>query len=255
MTTSAERAAVIVIGAGPAGLAAAVETARGQLPVVLIDAGSRYGGQFWRHGPGGILADAQLHHDLDTFTELSTEVEQLIDLGRIRYLPHHHVWSVGADDSGCSVAAIDRTDPTRPSEVVVRSDYLVLAAGAFDRQLPFPGWDLPGVMTIGAAQALLKGNGVVVGPRVVVAGTGPFLLPVSAVLADRGARVVGVFEANHPAGWLRRLPVLVRHPRRLSGGRRLSRRPGATRQLGSQPDDGGRRPRRRPARSGHRGRP
>jgi D-hydroxyproline dehydrogenase subunit alpha len=216
MTTSAEPVAVTVIGAGPAGLAAAVEVARSALSVTLIDAGSRYGGQFWRHGSAGIAADVQLHHDLDTFIGLSTQVEQFIGAGRIRYLPTHHVWSVGADDSGCTVGAIDRSDPTRPSEVVVRSDYLVLAAGAFDRQLPFPGWDLPGVMTIGAAQALLKGNGVVVGPRVVIAGTGPFLLPVAATLAVRGARVAGVFEANHPAGWLRRLPALVAHPRRIA---------------------------------------
>src|SRR5690606_9078927 len=70
------------------------------------------------------------------------------------------------------------------------------ATGAYDRVLPFPGWDLPGVMTAGGAQALLKGDLVLAGRRVVVAGTGPFLLPVATALAAAGATVAGVFEAG-----------------------------------------------------------
>jgi NADPH-dependent 2,4-dienoyl-CoA reductase/sulfur reductase-like enzyme len=70
-------------------------------------------------------------------------------------------------------------------------------------------------MTVGAAQSLLKGSGVVVGPRVVIAGTGPFLLPVAAALTARGADVVGVCEANHPLGWLGRLPALLSSPGRI----------------------------------------
>jgi NADPH-dependent 2,4-dienoyl-CoA reductase/sulfur reductase-like enzyme len=87
-------------------------------------------------------------------------------------------------------------------------DALVLAVGAHDRVLPFPGWELPGVFTAGAAQALAKGERVVVGDRVVVAGAGPFLLPVAASLLEAGSRVVSVLEANGPGtvarGWGRR---------------------------------------------------
>jgi NADPH-dependent 2,4-dienoyl-CoA reductase/sulfur reductase-like enzyme len=89
----------------------------------------------------------------------------------------------------------------------ISADRLVLATGAHDRVLPFPGWTLPGVSTAGAAQALLKGNGVLVGRRIVVAGTGPFLLPVAAGLAEGGARVVGVFEANNPLRLAHRIPA------------------------------------------------
>jgi hypothetical protein len=64
--------------------------------------------------------------------------------------------------------------------------------------LPFPGWDLPGVVTLGAAQALLAGSGVPVGRRVVVAGAGPFLLPVATGLLTAGVEVLGVFEAGRP---------------------------------------------------------
>ena len=73
--------------------------------------------------------------------------------------------------------------------------------------LPFPGWTLPGVTTAGGAQALLKGQGVLVGRRIAVAGTGPFLLPVAAGLAEAGARVVGVFEANNPLRLAGRTPA------------------------------------------------
>src|SRR5690606_32976409 len=76
-----------------------------------------------------------------------------------------------------------------------------------DRTLPFPGWQLPGVVTAGAAQALAKGERVAVGRRVVVAGSGPFLLPVASSLLRTGAHVVGVHEASRAgalARWLAR---------------------------------------------------
>jgi thioredoxin reductase len=73
---------------------------------------------------------------------------------------------------------------------------VVLATGAYDRVLPFPGWDLPGVYSAGAAQALAKGQRISVGKRVLVAGTGPFLLPVAESLVGVGAHVVGLLEAN-----------------------------------------------------------
>ena len=70
----------------------------------------------------------------------------------------------------------------------LRARTLVLATGASELVLPFPGWELPGVVSAGAAQALLKSQHVAIGQRVVVAGTGPFLLPVAAALAKAGAR-------------------------------------------------------------------
>jgi NADPH-dependent 2,4-dienoyl-CoA reductase/sulfur reductase-like enzyme len=81
-----------------------------------------------------------------------------------------------------------------PDQVVARA--VVIATGANEMVVPFPGWELPGVTTVGAAQALLKGQGVVAGRRVLVAGSGPLLLPAAAGLAEAGVRVVGVLEAN-----------------------------------------------------------
>jgi NAD(P)H-nitrite reductase large subunit len=88
----------------------------------------------------------------------------------------------------------------------VDAQAVVLAAGAYDRVLPFPGWDLPGVYSAGAAQALAKGQRIGIGRRVMVAGTGPFLLPVAESLLGVGAEIVGLLEANRVPtilnGWL-----------------------------------------------------
>jgi D-hydroxyproline dehydrogenase subunit alpha len=213
MTSPAERAGLAVIGAGPAGLAAAVAAARSGLRTTIVDAGASLGGQYWRHGPAGLQED--LHHDIRAYAGLAARAGRLIDQGRITYRPGHHVWTLTADPEGCTVRAVDAAVPAQPGDVTVRSDYLVLATGAYDRQVPFPGWELPGVLTVGAAQSLLKSSGVVVGPRVLIAGTGPFLLPVAAALAARGATVAGVHEANHPARWLRHLPTVAGQPGKL----------------------------------------
>jgi NADPH-dependent 2,4-dienoyl-CoA reductase/sulfur reductase-like enzyme len=189
-------------------MAAAVEAGRAGAHVTIVDAAATWGGQYWRHRGADLSADRDLHHDIETFDELDRALHQLRRDGRLTYRAQHQVWAVRADTDGCAVHAVDRTG--KPVERSVAADRLVLATGAYDRPVPFPGWDLPGVMTAGGAQALLKGHGVLAGRRVVVAGTGPFLLPVAAGLAARGATVIGVHEANHPMHWLR-------HPRAIAG--------------------------------------
>jgi NADPH-dependent 2,4-dienoyl-CoA reductase/sulfur reductase-like enzyme len=185
-----------VVGAGPAGLAAARVASSAGLSVVLIDAGVRPGGQFWRH-PAGSFAPARLHHDWDRF------MSALTNLAVIR-LAAHHVWRLEPTDEGWSIHCLIGAEPRQAaSSTTVRARRLVLACGAYDRQLPFPGWDLPGVMTAGGVQSLLKGQQVVAGQRVVVAGTGPFLLPVAVGLARYGARVAAVIEANSPLTFAR----------------------------------------------------
>ena len=214
---STAQPAVAVIGAGPAGLAAAVHAAEQGAVTVLIDSAARLGGQYWRHEKAGLNESiaSSPHHDVAAYHDLVRRLESLVAAGRLTVHLEHHVWSVRADESGCSIAAVDRRDPDRPGELGVRAAVMVLAVGAYDRPVPFPGWDLPGVLTVGGAQALLKGSGVAVGPRVLVAGTGPFLLPVATALAAHGADVLGVHEANRGIGWLRHLPAVASQPAKL----------------------------------------
>jgi thioredoxin reductase len=104
--------------------------------------------------------------------------------------------------------------------LVVEAAAVVLAPGAHDRVLPFPGWDLPGVLTAGAAQALLKEHGVAAGSRAVVAGTGPFLLPVAVALAEAGVRVLEVDEAGDGRGWARGWRAAAAAPGKIADGAR-----------------------------------
>ena len=211
---------VVVVGAGPAGLAAATRAGSHDASVALVDAGSVPGGQYWRQPAGpGLDPDelAYLHHDLGGYRQLTDVLETQRRRGSISYLADHHVWAVERAGDLFAVHAVDRsTRPERARTVTARR--LVLATGAYDRQVPFPGWDLPGVMTAGGAQALLKGHGVRAGQRVVVAGTGPFLLPVAAGLAAAGAEVAGVHEAGSPLAWLRHGAALVRNLDKLGEG-------------------------------------
>lgn len=192
---------VAVVGGGPAGLAAAAAAVRAGCAVALVDAGRDLGGQYWRHQPGR-LDDVP---DRTTFTSLTEAVRT-----GATHLPEHDVWTISRTADGFRILALNGSE-----ERSVRSAALVVATGAVDRQLPFPGWELPGVYTAGGAQALLKGHGVTVGRRVVVAGTGPFLLPVAASLAAKGVRVGGVFEANPTTGWLAKLPTVARNAGRM----------------------------------------
>ncbi|MGN6686092.1 MAG: FAD-dependent oxidoreductase [Actinomycetales bacterium] len=212
---------VAVVGAGPAGLAAAVAAARAGRRVALIDAAERPGGQYWRQPADGVDRPG-LHHDLATYRELREAAERASAEGLLRWLPGLEVWTVGREDSGFVVRTIIRAHEGRPQQRAqrraVRARALVLAPGAYDRQVPFPGWTLPGVVTVGAAQALLKAHGVAVGQRVLVAGTGPFLLPVAAGLATSGVEVVGVHEASSGARWLGQAPALARNAGKLGEG-------------------------------------
>ncbi|MGH9252837.1 MAG: FAD-dependent oxidoreductase, partial [Acidimicrobiales bacterium] len=199
---------VVVVGAGPAGLAAAAAAVRAGCSVAMLDAARQPGGQYWRHPLGDLDAVADLHHGLKTFRELAAVARTGAD-----HLTDHQVWNAARGSRVFDLHAI--CDGRR---VVVAGSALVLAPGAYDRELPFPGWDLPGVLTAGGAQALLKGHQVRAGRRIAVGGTGPFLLSVSAGLATRGVDVAGVFEANSPTGWVRHLPTVARTAGKLAEG-------------------------------------
>lgn len=194
---------VLVVGGGPAGLAAASTALARGASVCLLDAGSRLGGQLWRQpvldaplfdtppgtrarasagrggvapGPGGAVGPS-----------LPARYRHLAGHPRLEVLAGRAVWAVASGEGGF-VAHLEGGSQRRGVA-------LVLATGASEVAAPFPGWDLPGVVSAGAAQSMLKAHHQLVGRRVVVCGSGPFLLPVAAGLARAGARVVAVLEA------------------------------------------------------------
>ena len=199
---------VVVVGAGPAGLAATRAAAEAGARVTLLDAADGLGGQYWRHLPDARLAGREhlLHHKWSTFGDLS---DALRAHPAVTVVPSAQVWSLERLEDGVRLnVLVGEPDGVGRAALVLEPDALVLATGAHDRTLPFPGWQLPGVYSAGAAQALAKGERVAVGRRVVVAGAGPFLLPVASSLLQTGASVLGVHEAAGLGalgrGWLSR---------------------------------------------------
>jgi NADPH-dependent 2,4-dienoyl-CoA reductase/sulfur reductase-like enzyme len=195
-------AEVVVVGGGPAGLAAAVHAAEAGASVLLVDEAPRAGGQIWRHRAEPTAA-------------ARAWLERLGRSGA-RVFPGATV--VDAPSRG-EILVEHEGRPHR-----VRFDRLVLATGARERFLPFPGWTLPGVLGVGGAQALLKAGARFDGLRVVVAGSGPLLLAAAAGLAESGARIVAVVE-QAPLQRLAAFGIgLVRHPRRIAEGLGYARR-------------------------------
>lgn len=170
---------VLIVGAGPAGIAAACCASESGASVGLLDNNPRIGGQIWRgesQHPSHIEAREWLEKFRASKVELlaSTEVIDQLDPGRLI------VQSVGMQSG----------DEVR--ELTYRN--LILCTGARELFLPFPGWTLPNVMGAGGLQALVKSGLPIAEEKVVVAGSGPLLLAVAAHLCEHGADVRLVAE-------------------------------------------------------------
>ncbi len=176
-------AELVVIGAGPAGMAAALEAAEAGADVILIDNRHRPGGQYFKQPANGFHLDEVA---LDTQYRAGRELIARIEASSVRTLNDTRVWALSGPDR------LHAASPTHRYTLSARA--VVLATGAFERAVPFPGWTLPGVMTTGAAQTLLRSYLVAAGQRVLVSGNGPLNLQVAAELHAAGVNVVAVTE-------------------------------------------------------------
>ncbi|MET8081438.1 NAD(P)/FAD-dependent oxidoreductase [Streptomyces sp. NPDC005303] len=212
-----------VIGAGPAGLAATLAAAARGLHVTLIDSAAEAGGQFYRQpAPGlGARRPQALHHQWRTWERLRDGLRTHVRAGTVRHLTDHHVWFVERrGTSGFTVHALIGPEQEAPAEV--RAEAVLLATGGYEKVLPFPGWTLPGVVTAGGAQAMLKGGLVLPGRTAVVAGTGPLLLPVATGLAAAGATVAALVDSADPTSFVRRSRALAGRPEKVAEGARYA---------------------------------
>ncbi|MBK3573250.1 FAD-dependent oxidoreductase [Streptomyces sp. MBT65] len=213
-----DRPHLAVIGAGPAGLAATVAAAAHGVRVTLIDSAARAGGQFYRQPAAALNArrPQSLHHQWRTWERLRDSLARHVEAGQATHLTDHHVWLVERGSDHFTVHAL--LGPEQETPVEVRADAVLLATGGYETVLPFPGWTLPGVLTAGGAQAMLKGSLAVPGRTAVVAGTGPLLLPVATGLAAAGVDVAALVESADPKAFVRQTRALAAQPGKVVEG-------------------------------------
>lgn len=203
MSNSQQRFDVLVVGGGPAGMAAAAPAAECGVRVGIVDDNATLGGQIWR----GDSEDGQAQ-DAERWRELlrTAGITKLCGK-RVFHQPETGVLLAEGRDDLCEL----------------RYEKLILATGARERFLPFPGWTLPNVMGAGGLQAMVKSGLPIRGKRVVVAGTGPLLLAVAAYLRKHGAEIPVICEQ---ASW-RRLAwfsaALLRHRGKIVQGLQLKK--------------------------------
>ena len=197
---------VAVIGAGPAGLAAARAAAGRGLEVVLVDAFIRPGGQYHMQPSSPV----SVFEETEQVIRGKAAVESAVASG-VTMLTATEVWGV-----------FDRFVLhawSRNSAVTIGASAVVVASGAHDRTIAFPGWTLPGVMTPGAAQRLAKTSGIPPGRRSLLAGSGPFLVPVAGAVLKAGGRIAEIVEARSSP--LPLLGLMLAHPERWTEALRL----------------------------------
>lgn len=207
---------LIIIGAGPAGMAAALTAASLGLKTVLLDEQPRPGGQIYRNVT---VADPVVANLLGPdYTHGRALAERLASSG-VEVRHGALVWDVARD--------LTVTTLRNGQTAQLRAPQLIAATGAMERPSPIPGWTLPGVMNAGAAQIALKTAGSVPSGPVVLAGGGPLLLLVACQLLDVGATLAGIVETSPAANrWaaLPHLPAALGAPGTLMKGLRMVQR-------------------------------
>ncbi|OCJ66341.1 FAD/NAD(P)-binding oxidoreductase [Agrobacterium tumefaciens] len=187
--TMESREKVVIVGAGPAGMRAAATLVSAGIRPVIIDEGLKSGGQIYRRPPDCFrrppkkLYGSEVHKAV----ALHSMFDELVASGQMDYHPQ------------CSVLAVSQKvlhvlTPAGRREFSY--DRLILAIGAMDRLAPIPGWQLPGVFGLGAAQIALKAQGVALGREIVLAGSGPLLTLVATQLLAAGANIRAVLDTS-----------------------------------------------------------
>jgi len=202
---------LLIVGAGPAGMSAAIVAARAGLGVVVVDEQPTPGGQIWR----GIEANANsgraeaLGHEYLSGLKVVRAFRQ----STIDYRPSTKVWQIESS-LRTYVTGGNVTETIEPRSIII-------ATGAQERPTPFEGWTLPGVMTVGAAQTLLKTPGAIPQEPVWIAGTGPLVLLYAQQLIRLGGEIAGFLDTRQsvPVADALRLGV----PAVLTGGRDIAK--------------------------------
>jgi NADPH-dependent 2,4-dienoyl-CoA reductase/sulfur reductase-like enzyme len=193
-------ARVVIIGAGPAGIAAADALSRSAVSVTLIDDAQRPGGQLYRAPAKGLMLDMRrvLGGSFDGYEMFHNSASALCH--KVDYRPGTFAWNIhGGAVHLIAGSACDS----------LGFDALVLATGATDRVMPIRGWTLPGVFSLGGVQALLKDQGCLIDGRVVFCGSSPLLYLAAAQYLSAGGNVAAVIDTTRFRRKLRALPDML----------------------------------------------
>lgn len=191
---------LLIVGAGPAGMTAAVEARRHGLDVLVIDDQPEPGGQIWRSvetvaaAPRGAL--------LGKAYQSGKACAEAFRASGAKYEPGTQLWQIEAGF---------RAFVTRNRQAsVIHAKCVILATGAQERPVPFPGWTLPGILTVGAAQILLKTSGQIPSAPVWIAGSGPLPLLYMVQLLRAGGKIAGYLDTTPPGRGRAALPHLAK---------------------------------------------
>ena len=183
---------LLVIGAGPAGMAAALTARTAGLSVCVVDDQPSPGGQIWR-GVETVAVSARAGALGQAYRDGASRVATFRASG-VSYEPEAQLWQI---EPGF------RAFVTRAGKAfTLEAEAVILATGAQERPAPFPGWTLPGVLTVGAAQILFKNSGQIPTKPVWIAGSGPLPLLFMTQLLAAGGTIAGFLETT-PAGQMR----------------------------------------------------
>ena len=193
---------IVIAGMGPAGMSAAIQLAEFGITVAVIDDNNSPGGQVYRQvEPDLTVTDMGfLGFKFERGRKLIAGFNQVRE--KIQVFENTYIWGVFDDN----ILAVMKKGVTER----LRFDKLLLSEGAMERSIPFPGWTLPGIMTLGGLHRLVVQQRVLPAGCIVLAGCSPLLLPVAASLAKAGAGITALCDTTGPMDHLKLIPGLMR---------------------------------------------
>jgi NADPH-dependent 2,4-dienoyl-CoA reductase/sulfur reductase-like enzyme len=201
---------MVIIGAGPAGISAAIEAAKSGMKVTVLDENNKAGGRIFSQLNDGLkIVNGEVQGpDFKKGTNLLTEF--LANSHHIDYQNNAQVIGIFPNKE----LAYHRNGRL----FRIRYKGLIIATGAYERSVPFPGWTLPGVYTAGGTQSLIKMQGILPGKKFLLAGTGPLQLVLANQIIEAGGEVVAILEAGDTHSWFRTVRAIWGNWRLLAEG-------------------------------------
>lgn len=195
-----EKTDIAVVGAGPAGVSAAVSAAQAGAKVTLLDECSGAGGQYYKQ-PGSSNGVNKYPAELAKNIRKGRELLKGLEHPGIDLQFNTLVWNVSAEERILHLYAPG-------GGRALQAKRIIFAAGAYERVMPFPGWTLPGVMTVGGVQLLLKSQGMLPGRKFLLAGTGPLLQLAAVQILEAGGEISAILELQSRSEFLLHAPRL-----------------------------------------------